>query len=224
MHGSSRSRRRSPGPCFLGSRALHRTTSAALARWVRRTADRGTLSPRGGESASSLICRLADVAGKLLLAWARLGPLSVNASLRRSSHRRLPAIRIAAAHPRLGWRSGFPTGRPWDFALATARACATRHAWHASLTTRSPGPCFLGSRALHRTSSAALARWVRRTADRGTLSPRGGESASFFICRAAAGALRQPTMQRPICTTRFRGCVTCGDSNPTCLMRPFRAH
>src|SRR5688500_12008758 len=122
----------------------------------------------------------ADAAGKLLPAWARLGPLSMNRSLRIVSHRRLPAtFVVAAAHPRVGWRSGFPTGRPWDFALATAglpdapcTARLTHHAISRTLLPRITGP----SPRLR----AALARWVRRTADRGTLSPRGGESASCF--------------------------------------------
>ena len=87
----------------------------------------------------------------------------------------------------------------------------------ASLTPRSPGPCCLGSRALRTRLRAALARWVRRTADRGTLSPRGGRQHV---------ALRLPPStpkhrRRPICTTRARCCVTCGDSNPTCLRGPF---
>ena len=72
----------------------------------------------------------ADAAGKLLPAWARLGPLSMNRSLRIVSHRRLPAtFVVAAAHPRMGWRSGFPTGRPWDFALATIDLALSSHAW-----------------------------------------------------------------------------------------------
>jgi hypothetical protein len=122
----------------------------------------------------------ADAVGKLLPAWARLGPLSMSCSLRKSSHRRLPAtFVVAAAHPSMGWRSGFPTGRPWDFAVAIANLHDAPCMAHRA-PSRSPGPCFLGSRALHCTSSAALARWVRRTADRGTLSPRGGESASRF--------------------------------------------
>ena len=72
----------------------------------------------------------ADAVGKLLPAWARLGPLSMSCSLRIGSHRRLPAtFVVAAAHPRLGWRSGFPTGRPWDFALATIGLALSSHAW-----------------------------------------------------------------------------------------------
>ena len=37
-------------------------------------------------------------------------------AFRRRSHRRLPAIHSRGRSPKMGWRSGFPTGRPWDFA------------------------------------------------------------------------------------------------------------
>src|SRR5690349_20524592 len=39
----------------------------------------------------------ADAAGKLLPAWARLGPLSTSGSSRIRSHRRLPATCVVAA-------------------------------------------------------------------------------------------------------------------------------
>ena len=96
-------------------------------------------------------------------------------------------------------------------------ACVTHPASRVSLTGRSPGPCFLGSRALRRSSRAALARWVRRTAGRGTLSPRGGESASLLT---RLRRCRSNDDDRSF-AMHSRCCVTCGDSNPTCLTGPF---
>ena len=191
---------------------VHRFPHAALPRW-----------------ASTYVLRRPLVSGRCCWQVAPgLGPP------RPAQHERFLAetltqtvardIRRRGRSPKTGVAERFP-----DWTAVGFRSCdrgPAKRAMHGvvSLTTRSPGPCFLGSRALRTRLRAALARWVRRTADRGTLSPRGGGSTSLFICRAIAGALRQPTTQRPICTTRFRCCVTCGDSNPTCLMGPFRAH
>src|SRR5439155_3999867 len=61
-----------------------------------------------------------------------------------------------------------------------------------------PDP-FLGSRALRRTSSAALARWVRRFACRGTLSRKAIRSLVAYLSARDS-----------------RPRVTGGDSNPTC--------
>jgi hypothetical protein len=55
-------------------------------------------------------------------AWARLGPLSVKFVLRPASHRRFGADgSLGVAHP-MGWRGGFPTGRPWGFAFGSSRS------------------------------------------------------------------------------------------------------
>jgi hypothetical protein len=58
----------------------------------------------------------ADFVGKLLLAWARLGPFSlVNQGTVPPDGRLDRDSSAAIAHP-TGWLGGFPTGRPWDFA------------------------------------------------------------------------------------------------------------
>ena len=102
----------------------------------------------------------ADAVGKLLPAWARLGPLSMSCSLRIGSHRRLPAtFVVAAAHPRLGWRSGFPTGRPWDFALVTIGLALSSHAWLCRATptiSRTLLPRITGPSPLIQSSSGPL--------------------------------------------------------------------
>ena len=134
-------------------------------------------------------------------------------------------IRRRGRSPKNGVAERFPDWTAVGFRADDRRPA--RGAMHGTvaLTLRSPGPCFLGSRALHRSSRAALARWVRRTADRGTLSPRGGESTSLLICRHSCEARCRGTEpkheRRPIRTTHSRCCVTCGDSNPTCLTSPF---
>jgi hypothetical protein len=127
----------------------------------------------------------ADAVGKLLPAWARLGPLSVSCSLRIHSHRRLPATHFCRGRsPKVGVAERFPDWTAMGFRACDHQPRAVEPCLALSrCRRRSPGPCFLGSRALHCTSSAALARWVRRTADRGTLSPRGGESTSLLIRR-----------------------------------------
>jgi hypothetical protein len=52
-----------------------------------------------------------------LRAWARLGPLGTESQGTAFLHGRLIATLFAAiAHP-TGWPGGFPTGRPWDFAI-----------------------------------------------------------------------------------------------------------
>src|SRR5256885_13466773 len=69
----------------------------------------------------------------LLPAWARLGPFSMGRSIMRpvkdarshDAHRRLTATFVAAAAHPTGWLSGFPTGRPWDFARRRSFALAS---------------------------------------------------------------------------------------------------
>jgi hypothetical protein len=80
--------------------------------------------------------------GKLLPAWARLGPLSTSSALRLRSHRRFPASRSRGRSPKMGWRSGFPTGRPWDFALDRGLLRDRPRLRDADLADlpRSPGP------------------------------------------------------------------------------------
>jgi len=79
----------------------------------------------------------------------------------------MPIARIGIAHP-TGWRSGFPTGRPWDFAVPDPRH---------------------GSSALRRQLPGGYeAGWVRRTGCRGTLSPRAGASRAATLTRLACSA------------------------------------
>jgi hypothetical protein len=76
-----------------------------------------------------------------------------------------PRFALAAAHP-MGWRSGFPTGRPWDFALRPRRAPPVMHD-HASPATASR-TLFLGSHALRRpflVRSGALGPTCRLSGD-----------------------------------------------------------
>jgi len=59
--------------------------------------------------------------GPILLAswlptWARLGPLGTESQGTVFLYGRLMPISSDIAHP-TGWLGGFPTGRPWDFAL-----------------------------------------------------------------------------------------------------------
>jgi len=105
----------------------------------------------------------------------------------------------------MGWRSGFPTGRPWDFALDRLDPPQSTHGARPNTRTTSdrcdlPDP-FLGSRALDRTS---VRRW-------GPMGPT-LRVARNSLPRCDSVATKQtfrPDPQLPR--------VTGGDSNPTCL-------
>ena len=60
----------------------------------------------------------ADAVGKLLPAWARLGPLSMSGSLRIRSHRRLPATSLSRPLTQDGVAERFP-----DWTAVGFRAC-----------------------------------------------------------------------------------------------------
>jgi hypothetical protein len=115
---------------------------------------------------------------------------------------------FAAAHPR--WGGGAVSrldGRGISLFGCRLRGRAV-HGTHRPQTTSRT--LLLEDRAPFAAHSwPALARWVRRTADRGTLSPRGGEH------RVSRSALRRLTNR----DTRL--CVTGGDSNPIRLPGPF---
>jgi len=66
-----------------------------------------------------------DSVGKLLRAWARLGPLGTESQGTASLHGRLMPIVTGTAHP-TGWLGGFPTGRPWGFAIPSPIPRITR--------------------------------------------------------------------------------------------------
>jgi hypothetical protein len=89
---------------------------------VSARAPGGSAAPRRSDRTASRRCRrrgsvlLLSVYGNLLPAWARLGPLSIEASLSTATIQTVRADLIGTAHP-MGWRSGFPTGRPWVFAV-----------------------------------------------------------------------------------------------------------
>ena len=93
--------------------------------------------------------------------------------------------------PKMGWRSGFPTGRPWDFAIRpqpARRSCIDRSHVHAASRT-----LLLGSRALGGPFLAhSRVRWVRCDADRRTLSSRGDTSLTATLTRPACRALSSP--------------------------------
>jgi hypothetical protein len=133
--------------------------------------------------------------GKLLPAWARLGPLSTSFALRLCSHRRFPASRSRGRSPKMGWRSGFPTGRPWDFAGDRADPPDPHDLRRANRSDRCdlPDP-FLGSRTFRHTS---VRLWPV-----GSDVPRSAELSSAV---------------RPRNAVKHSSYVTCGDSNPTCL-------
>ena len=115
----------------------------------------------------------------LLASSSRPGPASARsacASLSASPTQTVFRRSFLRSLTQIGWRSGFPTGRPWDFALdrssSPVHTAAFATALLDAISTISRTLC-LGSQALRHTSSVALARWVRRSADRRTLSSRG---------------------------------------------------
>ncbi len=88
------------------------------------------------------------------------------------------AVSAANTHP-MGWRGGFPTGRPWDFAMS--RQGFRR----ASVMFPDPVPRIGGaSRAVAR---ALCAAWVRCSACRESLTPRCGTPLAATLTRIAAG-------------------------------------
>ena len=174
----------------------------------------------------------ADAVGKLLPAWARLGPLSMSGSLRRHSHRRLPATdRCRGRSPKVGVAERFP-----DWTAVGFRACDRRPRAVEPCLAQSccaddlPDPARLGSRALRRAS----ARLWPAGSDApliGGLSPRGADGKCIVFdppptrVRSMMPKHRAHSLTDDVTrTTHSRCCVTCGDSNPTCLMGPFRAH
>ena len=106
----------------------------------------------------------------------------------------------------MGWRSGFPTGRPWDFALDRINPSDPHVSGLGPTRTTRPFRCdlpdpFLGSRTLDRTSVrhwGPLGPTLRTTKDS---LLRGDSVAANQTFR------RDPQLPR----------VTGGDSNPTCL-------
>jgi len=112
----------------------------------------------------------------LLPAWARLGPLGTKRQGTVASYGRLVAtVSAATAHP-MGWHGGFPTGRPWDFACRT----------NLSIRATFPGPVPRIARAFTAVTSGSTRDWVRRTVNRGTLSPRDGASLAATLTRLAS--------------------------------------
>jgi hypothetical protein len=132
----------------------------------------------------------------MLPAWARLGPLSMRAVFQRLSYRRLIAKSLATARP-TGRLGGFPTGRPWVFALRSCSRRPAERSHHMSEDTgldRSFPDPFLGSHALG-----------------DSLPNRSGGAGSDA---SLVGGL----------SPRGRECVTGGDINPTChwgLLEPI---
>ena len=170
----------------------------AWAGWV-------IVSPEG-------VTRPVSGIGPILLAsrsraWARLGPLSVKFVLRRASHRRFGADgSLGVAHP-TGWRGGFPTGRPWDFAFgSTPVAIVTVERCRSTIRRPVPQP----------------ARPVRGSKPR-LPDPFLG---SFALPRPLPGGSCElgPTLRVSGNSLPAVRTATCGDVNPTCLMRRSRAH
>jgi hypothetical protein len=62
-----------------------------------------------------------------------------------------PRVVLAVAHPK-GWRSGFPTGRPWDFAVDRLDLTGQWLAPSTVQTAAASRTLFLGSQAFRRTS------------------------------------------------------------------------
>jgi len=173
----------------------------------------------------------ADILGKLTPGLGPPRPLQRKALLAdRLTQTVARDILVAAAHP-IGWRSGFPTGRPWDFAtrpLARSvgsslvslprrtrsgrsrdRTCTTLQA---NAFTSVPDP-FLGSRVFCLAvpgGSDALGPTHRRSGD------------SLPAGRSKAVASRDSSRCSPKRTSTFTVrraqflCATGGDSNPTC--------
>jgi hypothetical protein len=105
----------------------------------------------------------------------------------------------------MGWRSGFPTGRPWDFALDRNDASDPHASGLGPIRTNRTSRCslpdpFLGSRALDHTS-------VRHS---GPLGPtlRVARNSLPRCDSVATNQTLRPDPQLPR--------VTGGDSNPTC--------
>jgi len=143
----------------------------------------------------------ADADGKLLPAWARLGPLSASHSLRNSSHRRLPRFFARGRSPKWG---GEAVSRLDGRGISRFdRASHSRHALASCTRHDLPDPVpriayplrpFLAI-LRHAGSDAPLI---------GGLSPPG---------RRMRGLLAK--VRAPI------WCITRGDSNPTCLTDTF---
>ena len=135
----------------------------------------------------------ADSLGKLLLAWARLGPLSVKSQGTAPSHRRLDRDCSAAiAHP-TGWRGGFPTGRPWDFAKSSFDDCVNsfhparshRRALAQSGVFTLPDPISQDLPPFAPRYHGTLTAWVRREGNRRTLSSRSFTPLAVTLTRLA---------------------------------------
>jgi len=195
---------RATRPCFIkqdtgGSLVPHKNQTAhEVTRDVTAWASQIALSLTHAEAHVRVLRFPTSGLGPMLSASSsRPGPASAR------SARTLPRLVTAVASlaqtvsresfsrplTQVGWRSGFPTGRPWDFALDRGLliriACATPI--RPATISRT---LFLGSRALCRTSSAALARWVRRIAGRGTLFRGAIRAGSALLAERVVTPLR----------------------------------
>ena len=139
-----------------------------------------------------------DSLSNLLLAWARLGPLSLIRIFRPVSDRRLIAtVSAATAHP-MGWLSGFPTGRPWDLA-------SENDLHHSPWEVRKlpiPGPVPRIERPSPAVTSRLALPWVRRLAERRSLTSRRFASRAATLTRIVSRAFYSPLVsgglwQRP---------------------------
>jgi hypothetical protein len=111
----------------------------------------------------------ADILGKLLPAWARLGPLSMNVALPLRSHRRLPANRLRGRSPK--WGGGAVSrldGR--GISLSIAPRCQPLS--QLARFSRSPGPVPRISR-LSLLFMSGMRRVGSNASLVGGLSPRG---------------------------------------------------
>ena len=152
-------------------------------------------TPRGDQRVPAFWYR-TDSGATCSRAWARLDPLSANGAVKRHSHRRsAAAVSAAAAHP-TGWLSGFPTGRPWDFASGPSHPGQGLGQTCGSCLPF-PGPIPRIACLWRLVAEPLETRWARRIAYRRSLTSRSDPPRAATITPIAFGAFSRPHVGWP---------------------------